>query len=142
MRAGVHAPTYRTWQMMKNRCLNPNALDYAYYGARGVTVVDDWLEYDGFLAGMGQRPDGLTLDRREGNLGYSPENCRWASRQMQARNRAYTLDLTFGGKTHKVWEWAEQLHIKPATLHVRLWRLTQGTITEQQAFAPNLRGTK
>ena len=105
MKAGVHEPTYRSWQMMKNRCTNPRAADYRYYGGRGIFLAPSWFEYDGFLADMGERPDGLTLERVLSDGWYTKGNCCWASRLTQARNREYTLDLTFGDRTMKVWEW-------------------------------------
>ena len=142
MKAGVHAPTYRSWQMMKDRCLNPKGQDYKYYGARGITVTDAWSEYEGFLAAMGERPRGMTLDRRDGELGYDVTNCRWATRLTQARNREYTINLTFSGRTQRVWEWAEELGVKQTTIHIRLWRFKRGDITEAQVFNPNPRKSK
>ena len=137
MRAGVHRPTYNSWQMMKNRCLNPNAEDYSYYGLKGVKVDPAWFSYDGFVADMGLRPDGLTLDRINGDADYVLSNCRWASKQTQARNRKYTVDLTYEGRTQKVWEWAEELGVKPMTMHFRRYMLHQGLINLPQVFCQN-----
>lgn len=139
MRAGVHKPTYASWQMMKNRCLNPRAGDYAYYGGRGITVCDEWMTFDGFLAAMGVRPDGLTLERTDGTKGYNPTNCKWASKTEQARNREYTRNVTFKGRTQKVWEWAAELGLKPMSFHWRLWSFKEGFISEAQVFVPNPR---
>lgn len=83
----IISPTYRSWAMMKNRCLNPNAMDFAYYGGRGIRVCRSWLKFKNFLADMGSRPDGTTLDRKNNNKGYTPKNCRWATKQEQSRNR-------------------------------------------------------
>lgn len=139
MRGGVHKPTYASWQMMKNRCLNTKAEDYAYYGGRGITVTDAWAEYDDFLAAMGQRPDGTTLERRDGDKGYDITNCKWATRLEQSRNRDYTLDLTYAGRTQKTWEWAKELKLKFMSFHHRLWMFKTGQMTEHQLFSPNMR---
>ena len=139
MRAGVHKPTYSSWSMMKNRCLNPNAEDAAYYGARGITVCDKWMTYDGFLADMGERPGDRTLDRRDNNKGYDPDNCHWATKSEQSRNRDYTRDVTYQGRTQKTWQWADELKVKFMTFHHRLWRFSLGRITEDEVFAANRR---
>jgi len=139
MKHGVHAPTYRSWQMMKNRCLNPNATDFDRYGGRGISVCDAWMTYEGFVASMGTRPDGTTLDRRAGRKGYTKKNCRWATRKVQSQNRDYTLTLIHDGRSMKVWEWAAALHINPKTMHHRLWKFRSGEITWSAVFVPNPR---
>jgi hypothetical protein len=82
--------TYKTWQQMKQRCLNPKAPDYARYGGRGIAVCDRWMSFWNFLADMGVRPEGRTLDRIENRQGYEPYNCRWATPAQQQQNMQST----------------------------------------------------
>lgn len=83
-------PLYSTWRSMLARCYNQKNSNYHNYGGRGITVCDRWLEKDGlinFIKDMGERPDGLSLDRVDNNGNYTPENCRWASKSLQHFNK-------------------------------------------------------
>jgi hypothetical protein len=82
----INTPTYRTWQGMKARCLDSTNINYKWYGAKGVSICDAWLTFEGFLNDMGERPEGMTLDRINPFGSYEPSNCRWADSETQRMN--------------------------------------------------------
>lgn len=85
-RNGRSTRTYDTWTGILARCTNPNTKGYRNYGGRGIAVCDRWLDFAAFLADMGERPEGKTLDRINPNGGYEPGNCRWATPKEQSAN--------------------------------------------------------
>lgn len=80
--------TYQSWLAMRRRCTDPNSKDFKDYGARGITVCERWLnDFSAFLADMGERQFGMTIDREDVNGNYTPENCHWATNKAQIHNR-------------------------------------------------------
>lgn len=79
--------TYRSWECMKQRCLNKNSADYDNYMKRGIVICNRWLVFKNFLADMGERPNNTSLDRVDNNGNYEPSNCRWASPREQRMNQ-------------------------------------------------------
>lgn len=110
-----------TWKGMLNRCENPKACNYKWYGGKGITVCRDWHDKDAFEAWVkntGWR-EGYTIDRIDGDKGYCPENCRWATMKEQTRNRKTTIMITYMGETLCLKDWAARFGIKYTTLNKR-----------------------
>lgn len=115
--------TYRTWQSVKQRCLNPNNPRWLDYGGAGVGIDPQWLQFENFVADMGERPQGKTLDRYPDPRGdYTKSNCRWATPIEQQNNTVSNKLVTYAGQTQTLANWARELSINKSTLAKRLSR--------------------
>lgn len=115
---------YRIWNSMKQRCSNPKAISYKYYGGKGITVCEEWQDFKPFYEwamANGYRDD-LTIDRKDSNGNYCPENCLWATNKVQQNHTSYNRLITFRGETHNITEWAEILNIPRNVLYNRTRR--------------------
>lgn len=113
---------YIIWDNMIQRCTNPNRPDYKHYGGRGIIVCDDWRRYEVFNEWSLTHgyDDDLTLDRKDVNGNYCPENCRWVSFKVQSNNRRNNHYLTCDGITMSMQDWATRLNVPYATLRSRV----------------------
>lgn len=131
----THTPEFTVWQQMLNRCYNANDQSYSRYGGRGITVCEPWrASFEAFLEAMGPRPSSQhSIDRfPDMNGPYSPQNCRWATKQEQARNRRTNKFLTHNGITQTLGEWATTHGLSLQTLRHRLlddWSIEEALTT-------------
>lgn len=93
-----NTPTYKTWQQMKQRCDKPSSVNYADYGGKGITYPEHWKDFSLFVADVGIRPIGHSLDRINNSLGYSKENCKWSTSKEQANNRSNNVRVIWDGQ--------------------------------------------
>lgn len=120
-----HTRLYAIWNGMVRRCHNPKAQRYDDYGGRGITVCDEWkndfMAFREWALSNGYRDD-LSIDRKDNDKGYSPENCRWATDLDQANNMSSNKLLTYNGKTQNMKQWSEELGISYMALICRFER--------------------
>lgn len=129
---------YRIYKKMYRRCYFPKTKYYDNYGGRGITICPEWLGERGFenfakWALENGYSDNLSIDRIENDKGYSPDNCRWATRKEQANNTRSTVFLTYKGETKPASEWSEITGIKQDTL---TWRKRNGWSDEKCIETP------
>lgn len=124
IRAGAHGwrRERQTWRDMKRRCLNPKSEWFLGYGGRGITVDPSWLSFDQFYADMGPCPPGLTLERVNNNLGYSPGNCVWASQAAQKLNFRGNVLVTLNDITQPFKAWVTELGLDYRCVQSRVYR--------------------
>lgn len=116
---------YKIWKAIKNRTTNPNRKDASHYFSKGIKCSEEWFNnFEQFLWDMGMSPDSKhSIDRINNDLGYSKDNCRWATYKEQSSNRGeFNLLFTYKGETKVLKAWAETLGIKYTTLYMRIVR--------------------
>lgn len=137
---GGKSKTYSTWRSMHARTSNPNVERYPRYGGRGIVVCDRWSSFENFLSDMGERPVGKSLDRKNNDGNYTPENCHWASSIEQGANTSVSLRFSWEGREWSLAELAKHADIKPHTLRTRM--KVQGWSLERALTTPVLRTRK
>ena len=131
-----NTPEYTSWNAMMTRCFNENAFGYHRYGGRGITVCDRWKNFASFLEDMGMRPEGTSLDRIDPNGNYTPDNCRWATRDVQNVNKVNSVYLTVGDDTRPLTHWASDLGCAPGVITSRVkrgWPIEKAVLTPVRA---------
>ena len=127
---GRNSKLYRIWSNMKDRCNNPDCKVYSDYGGRGIKVCKEWIDdfsaFQKWALANGYK-EGLTIDRKDNDKGYSPDNCRWTDRKIQGNNKRNCRYITYKGQRKTVAEWSDITGIPHDTL---LYRLNHGWETE------------
>lgn len=123
-----HTKLYHVWMTMKDRCLNPNSKSYKRYGARGITICNEWLDFDAFKRwalenGYDENADyyKCTIERVNNNEGYFPENCIWDDMKVQRRNQECVKLYEYQGKRMIITDWAKELNVSVWRLHYALY---------------------
>ena len=108
------SPLYQVWRNMKSRCYNLKARDYSYYGARGIAVCESWMTSDNFFewAFKSGYAEGLTIERKDNDKDYCPENCYWIPMSLQPRNKRNTIYIVYRGKRRGLIECCEETGMK------------------------------
>lgn len=134
---------YNIWRKMICRCTLVNDPNYKNYGARGIKVCDRWRDFTNFLEDVGLRPsDSHSLEREDNNKGYSPDNCRWATKIVQANNRRTNRLITAFGETKTITEWTrdKSCFVGTQTINFRISKL--GWEPEIAISTPSTRNKK
>ncbi len=118
------SPEHVAWQHIKQRCRNPNCKAWNDYGARGITICEEWANsFETFLHDVGQRPSPKhTIERINNDGHYEPGNVRWATRAEQSRNRRNNHSIMFNGQTFCLSDLAEHLGVRYQDLQYRIAR--------------------
>lgn len=125
-----HTPEYMAWRGMRKRCSNPKAKGYEYWGGRGISVCERWLNsFEAFYSDMGPKPEGSSLDRKDNDGDYEPSNCRWVNKKTSSLNRRSIRWIEIKGETKCLKDWARALKENPKGLYEKAKR--RGISVEQ-----------
>lgn len=115
---------YKIWTDMKKRCNNSNHWAFGDYGGRGIKYAEEWNEFEPFENWSLENgyAEALTLDRIDNNSNYSPNNCRWVDRKVQANNRRNNVRYEYRGETHTLPELSELYGVSIYVLRGRIYR--------------------
>jgi hypothetical protein len=113
--------TYTIWGAMRQRCENPKSTWFSRYGGRGIKVCKRWRNFENFYADMGPAPDGMTLERKKNDRGYSKANCCWSDQKTQCRNRRTNLLVQFMGRRMSLAEACERAGLRYGMVQLRLY---------------------
>jgi hypothetical protein len=119
--SALYPSEFSTYRSMISRCYNKNDVNYPYYGGRSIFVCDEWIEsFEIFVKDMGLRPEGKTLDRKDFNGNYEPDNCRWADWKVQANNRSNNVYETINDITLTKSQWINLIDISRNVIEYRM----------------------
>jgi hypothetical protein len=121
-RRGKHTRAFDIWTGMRKRCSNPRSKDWPNYGGRGITICERWRHFENFLADMGEPPAGASIERKDANGPYAPDNCIWATRKEQNSNTRRNHLITMFGRKQSLAAWCEEIGVQRSTVHRRLAR--------------------
>lgn len=130
---------------MITRCTNEKATSWPNYGGRGIRICERWMVFENFLADMGERPSGTTLDRRDTYGNYDPENCRWGTLIDQGRNQRTNRLLEFKGEIRCLSEWSEKFGLLDWQVQKRLargWSLERALTEPLRPYPRRARGCR
>lgn len=134
-------PEYHVWKALRARCYNPKNPRFEDYGGRGIKVCDRWRhDFSAFLADMGRRPPGCSIERKNNDLGYDPDNCRWATSAEQMINRRNTRMVDYHGEIIPLATLTKRFKIPANTLRARVlanWDIDEALSMPVRPKAPN-----
>lgn len=113
---------YKSWDKMIQRCTNPNNHAFRHYGGSGVRVCKEWLDFSNFYRDMGDRPEGMTIERINSEDGYNPKNCKWATKTEQMNNTSRNIAVSIASKLMTVKEIADEMGKSYSYVNNTLWK--------------------